>query len=733
LAKFPHYNQYGSKDCGPTCLKIIAKYYGQSIAMAELKVLCETTRMGSTLLSLSEAAEKINFRTLGVKANYEQLVSEVSLPCIIHWQQKHYVVLYKIAANRLFVSDPAHGLLSYTKAEFIKHWLGTGASETDNNGICLLLEPAPQFYDADFEKEDKRGFRQVFRYITPYKRFFLQLGIGLFCSSLMQLAFPFLTQSIVDVGIQNRDLNFIYLILLAEIFLMIGTMSIELIRGWLLLHIGTRVNIAMISDFFIKLMKLPLSYFDTRISGDILQRINDHQRIQALLTVSSLNILFSILNVIVLGLVLASYSVTIFLIFLFFSTSYVVWTIMFFGRRKELDYKMFSQLSQDQSKVIEIISGMHEIKMNNSERQKRWTWEHIQASKFRIEIRRMTFSQIQSVGSFVIGQTQNILISILTAKLVIDGVITLGMMLAISYIVGQLNNPIRQFIGFSQTLQDAKISMERINEVHEMKTEDEHDSTLREDEVDFANDIVFENVSFRYPGAEKPAVENLSFVVPANSITAIVGSSGSGKTTIAKLLQKAYNPTTGSIKLGARDLKNIPNNFWRSNCGFVSSDGFIFSDTIAGNISMSDEGMDKTKLGRATSIASIDEFITELPQGYSTKLGSEGRNLSSGQKQRILIARAVYKDPTIVVFDEATSALDANNEKNIVANLSEFLERRTSVIIAHRLSTVKNADQVIVLENGQITEVGTHNDLLKKQGYYYDLVKNQLELEDFTA
>ena len=725
--KFPFYRQYDTKDCGPTCLKIIAKFYGKTIPLSKLRSFTETTRIGSSLLGLSDAAEVLGFRSLGVKISLEKL-EEAPLPCVLHWNKNHYVVLYKIKKDTFYVSDPAHSRLKYNKKEFLKHWIGNNASEQTEEGVTLLVEPTPNFYGNDFEaKEKSLGFSFLSKYVLRYKRFLWQLVIGLIAASLLQLIFPFLTQSIVDVGIKNQDIHFIYLILFAQLALFIGRTAIEVVRSWILLHLSTRINISLVSDFFIKLMNLPIAFFDTRMTGDILQRINDHKRVERILTTSSLNVLFSIVNLVIFSLVLAYYNSTIFLIFAIGSIFYFAWITLFLKKRRDLDYKEFSKVSQEQSKVIELINGMQEIKLHNAEKQKRWGWEFIQAQLFKVSIEGLSLEQYQSVGSNFINELKNILITVLSAKLVIDGEITLGMMLAISYIVGQLNSPIAQLITFIREVQDAKISLERLSEIHNKEDEEPLNKELIND-IDTTFSFEVSNVSFRYTGSDQLVLKNLDVSIPANKITAIVGVSGSGKTTLMKLLLKFYNPIEGSLKIGNYNLKNISQKAWRTLCGVVMQEGYIFSDSIANNIAVGEDYIDKKKLAHAVDIANIKEFIETLPLSYNTKIGMEGIGLSTGQKQRLLIARAVYKDPSFLFFDEATSALDANNEKVIMEKLNIFFENKTVVVIAHRLSTVKNAHQIVVLDQGKIVEIGNHNELIKNKANYYDLVKNQLEL-----
>lgn len=728
MKKFPSFIQTESKDCGPTCLKIIAKFYGKILNIQELRDYSETTRDGSNLLMLSGAAEKFGFRTIGVKRSVQQL-DEVPLPCILHWNKYHYVVLHKIKKGIYYISDPAIGLIDYNQEEFLKFWIGNNANETTEEGIALLLEPTPKFHQSKFDKDEKKsfGFGLLFQYVFPYKSFIIQLIVGLLAGSLLELIFPFLTQSIVDVGIQNQNIHFIYLILFAQIFLFFGKTALELIRSWILLHLSARINISLISDFFIKLMNLPISFFDVRMTGDIMQRINDHHRIERILTTSSLNVLFSLINMFIMGGVLAYYNLKIFAVFFAGSFCYFLWVVLFLKRREKLDYKRFAEVSQEQSKVIELINGMQEIKLHNAEKQKRWGWEYVQARLFKVSMKGLVLEQTQNIGSNFINEIKNIIIIFLSAKLVIDGQITLGMMLAISSIVGSLNGPILQLINFIREVQDAKISLARLSEIHEKEDETQQSATQTHDIPKDAS-IVIKDVIFRYIGSDVNVLENLNLTIPANKVTAIVGTSGSGKTTLMKLLLKFYEPNSGEILVGKTPLKTIAQKTWRSHLGTVMQEGYIFNDTIANNIAIGVDIVNKERLVYAADVANINDFIQDYPLSYNTKIGMEGVGMSTGQKQRLLIARAVYKNPEMLFFDEATSSLDANNEKEIMRKLDIFFKNKTVVVIAHRLSTVMNADQIVVLEKGKIVEIGNHQDLVKLKGSYYELVRNQLQL-----
>lgn len=735
MKKFPIYIQPDAMDCGPSCLKMISSHYGCDFSLETLRSSTFVSRDGVSLLGISKAAEKIGFRSLGGRFTFEKLAEKAPLPCIAHWNQDHFVVVHKIKKQKkgytVFVADPGMGLLQYTQQEFTRHWVST-QSNGEEKGIALLLEPTNLFYEQASEKKVTPSNKLKFlgKYFLRYKRFFTQLLIGLFVGSLLQLIFPFLTQSIVDAGIGNRDISFVWLVLLAQLMLLLGRASIDFIRRRILLHISTRINISLVSDFFIKLMKLPMSFFDTKLLGDLLQRIDDHNRIERFLTAQTLNLVFSLFSFIIFGIVLLVYSLEIFAVFAIGSIMYGIWIFFFLKRRRILDYKYFEQQAINRSKTYQLINGMQEIKLQGCAQRKRWEWEDTQADLFDVNLKSLSLQQTQEAGSICINEAKNILITILAATAVIHGELTLGMMLSTQYIIGQLNSPIEQIMNFIYQWQDVSISLERMNEIHN-KEDEENDSKTKVVEAsdELKKVIHIKNVVFQYEGPySKKILNGLNLEIPQGKITAIVGASGSGKTTLIKLLLSNYSPSEGSITIGDSSLDEFNLTWWRSQCGAVMQDGFIFSDSIARNIAVSDDEIDIEKLEHAARVANIDRFITQLPLSYNTVVGQEGQGLSQGQKQRLLIARAVYKNPQFLFFDEATNALDANNEKEIVENLEKFYQGKTVVIVAHRLSTVKNADQIVVLDNGEIVEQGNHETLTQSRGRYYQLVKNQLEL-----
>jgi ATP-binding cassette subfamily B protein len=711
---------------------MISKFNGRNINTEKIRQYTQLGKEGVNLYGISDAAEQIGFRTLSVEISFDKLIKQAPLPCIVHWEQNHFVVVTpNSTSKKIEVADPAIGIIKYTKEEFCNKWLGKVSSlagDIEEVGVALLLEPTPNFYNQSTTKAPNISWGFLTQYLAQHKSYFGQLVIGLLVASVLQLIFPFLTQSIIDVGINTKNLQYIYIILIAQLFLFAGRTVTDFIRSHILLHIGTRINISILSDFWIKLMKLPVAYFDTKKTGDILQRIGDHNRIQQFLTAGSLSTLFSLFNLIIFSVVLLIYSVPVFVVFLSGSILYFVWIRFFLSYRRKLDTMRFSLASRENTATMQLIQGMQEIRLNNCDKPKRWEWERLQAALFKLSFKALSISQYQQAGAFLLNEGKNLIITFFVAKSVLEGQLTLGAMLAIQYIIGQLNSPIEQLIGFMQQAQDAKLSLERLNEIHSLEDEEPKESNLQKF-LPENKTISLQNVSFTYVGAgNEPVLNKINVEIPDKKITAIVGMSGSGKTTLLKLLLKFYEHYKGDIKVGESNLNYISHNYWRDHCSSVMQDGFIFNDTIANNIALVGEKPDYERLVEACKVANIMQFIEQLPLGFNTKIGAEGNGISQGQKQRILIARAVYKNPHFVFFDEATNALDANNEKVILENLQTFFVNRTVVVVAHRLSTVKNADKIVVLQQGEIVEEGTHEQLTSKKGHYYELVKNQLEL-----
>lgn len=730
---FPIYKQLDAMDCGPTSLRMVAKHYGRSISLEYLRNKSQYGKQGVSMLSLADAAESIGLKSVGAKLSFEQLINDAPLPAIIHWDQYHFVVLTPGSTkNKLIIADPAKGLIKLSKEEFLKHWISTTENET-GKGTTLLLETTPLFKKIDFTDDGqttktKIGRAYLFSYLKEHKSYFFQILLGLLIGSIFQLIFPYLTQSIVDTGINSRDLDFIQIVLAAQLMLLFSQTVVEFIRSRILLHISTRINISLLSGFWAKLLKLPMQFFDSKHPGDIIQRIGDHHRIESFLTGTALNTFLSIFNLLVFSFVLLRYNITLFIIFYFGSLLYLLWIRFFLKYRRKLDYQRFGIASRENNATMQLVYGMQEIKLNNAENTYRWAWEGLQVGLFKLNFKSLSLNQYQQIGAFFINQGKNILITFIVAKLVIDGSLTLGMMLAVQYIIGQLNSPIEQLIGFAQQAQDAKISLERLNDIHSLDDEEPANKQFNH-YLPEEHSIHIKNLSFTYPGAgNEPVLRNINLSIPQGKVTAIVGMSGSGKTTLIKLLLRFYENYKGDIHLGNANIKTISSKYWRSVSGAVMQDSFIFNDNIRKNITVTDDKIDTERLLNACKTANILPFIESLPLGFYTKLGAEGNGISGGQKQRIAIARAVYKNPQFIFFDEATNSLDANNEKVILENLQEFFTGKTVIVVAHRLSTVKNADKIIVLENGEIIEEGTHAALSLKRGKYYELVKNQLEL-----
>lgn len=724
--RFPFYPQLEAMDCGSTCLRMVAKFYGRFYSLEYLREISNTGKDGVSLLDLSEAAEIIGLKTLAVEADIVQLQDVIPKPCIINWGNNHFVVVYHQDSSKVWIADPALGKYKLNNDEFIQKWIGEDA-DIDSSGIVLICQSTPDFYTFNGKEPQKGSWQYVSNYFKQYKALIFQIIIGLFLGSTLQLLFPFFIKSIVDIGINNNDLSFIALVLIAQLILFISQISVEFIRNWNILHVGSRVNISLLSDFLIKLTKLPFRFFDTKLPGDLIQRFNDHERVQKFLSSTSLISIFSILNLLAFGVVLLFWNKAIFIIFIIGSLLNIVWVLGFMKWRKSLDIKRFEYNSDNQNSINELITGMQDIKLFNAEKLKRWSWEKVQAKLFNTETENLKLEQVQRAGALFFNETKNLLIIYLVAQGVLNTTLTLGMLVAIQYIIGQLNMQINQLTEFLKSMQDAKISLERIGEIH-LK---ENEKVIEENNNVFPSegDIVLENVNFSYAGINAtPNIKNINLSIPNGKITAILGPSGSGKTTLLKILLNLYIPTEGNIKLGELNLLSVNPRLWRSKIGVVMQDGHLFSDSIAKNIALGEEIIDKRKLQQSINIANLQSYIEYLPLGYNTMIGPEGQGLSQGQKQRILIARAVYKEPDFLFFDEATSALDTFNEMLILENIKAAFKNKTIIIVSHRLSTVLKADQIVVMEDGEMIEVGSHEELTFVRGAYYQLVKNTLEL-----
>lgn len=719
--------QKDGMQCGVACLSMISSYYGRFYSFDYLTRKCFPTKEGVSLLSISKTAEHIGLDNLTGLITVEELL-QAPLPCILHWSQNHFVVLYKVTkAKKFYIADPAKGKTKMSYEEFCKHWC-CRTEDNCNKGVAMFFEPNKNFYsNLESDESEIHSLSFLNRYIKSYKRYLFQILIGLLLGCILQLILPFLTQSIVDIGINQNDIGFIWMVLLGELMIVIGRTATDFIRRWLLLHISMRINISLVSDFFIKLLKLPMSFFDTKLMGDLLQRINDHSRVQSFLTNQVLGVIFTFLSFIIFGIVLFIYNKFIFSVFMAGSIVYGLWIMKFLQRRKIIDYELFEQQAKNQNKTYQFIASMQEIKLQDCEQRRRWEWEDIQADLFSVQMKSLKLQQTQEAGSIFINEVKNIIITVLAATSVIKGEMTLGAMLAVQYIIGQLNSPVEQFMSFIYSLQDVKISLERINEIHKGKNEETNEHNLKA--FNSEKSIKIDNIDFKYdPYALHKTLEHVSFDIQEGKVTAIVGASGSGKSTLIKLMLGYYPVMSGSILISGRNVNEYNLKWWRRHCGVVMQDGVIFSESIARNIAVDDSDIDFEQLEKAAKIANIHDYIIGLPLKYNTQIGQDGVGLSQGQKQRILIARAVYKNPDFIFLDEATNALDAKNERAIVKNLDDFYKGRTVVVVAHRLSTVKNANQIIVLDGGTVVEIGNHNSLIKNKGVYYNLVKNQLEL-----
>lgn len=718
--------QFDKMDCGPACIRMVASHYGKDYPLSYLRSLSHLTREGVSVAGIRDALEKIGADSASFEMTMEQLRTKCPLPAILHWEQNHFVVLYDVKQHKLtkkwtyFVANPAYGKHGFSESSFEKYWLN------GDTGIVIAVEPQEEFYDKKPVKEKHSLTRFARKYVWPFRWELSQSALSMLFGMLLALVTPFLTQAMVDDGINMRNMGLILNILFAQLSLFIGTFIMGLISSHVSLYMSTRININILSDYLGKLLKLPMTFFDTKSVGDYQQRLGDHGRLQNFITYSTLQTLFSIVSAPFYLAIIGWYSMVILSVYLLLTGLSTVWMIYFFRRRKALDYEQFKVNSENQNKQYELMSGITDIKLNGYDDYKMEEWRTLQERSYQMNVKMLKLGQIQETGFTLIGQLRNIFITCWIAAEVVNGHLTLGMMMSISAIIGLVNGPLSQLIGFLQQFQDAKISLERSEEVHLCANED---SIAQVDiPIDTPQDIEVNNLTFSYTGSiGQPALKNVSFTIPAGKKTAIVGESGSGKTTLMKLLLKFYEPTKGEIKLGGKNLKNFSAKSIRRASGIVMQDNFIFSDTIKRNIILGEQENNE-QLKRALTTACLNEFIKKQPLGVNTKIGAEGIGVSGGEKQRIMIARAAYKRPAYLMLDEATSSLDAENEKNITQNLENDFKERTQIVIAHRLSTVKNADRIIVLRNGEVVEEGNHAELIAQHGYYYQLIHNQLEL-----
>ena len=733
LKNFPLDKQLDMMDCGPASLKMISKYYGKYYSLQYLRDLCGNTREGVSLAGISHGAEVIGLRSLAAHCSTQDLIDKVPLPIIIHWDNSHFVVLYDIKEKlnnkaNFYVADPARGYVTYDKNEFEDKWIKRNENKT--SGIALILEPQADFKQRQAGEKAERGrnLENIMGYFLPYKKSFLYLGIVMLLITAMQAVLPFISKAVIDVGIQTQDVSFINIVLIANLALIVSITLSSAVRDWILQHMSSRINIALISDYLIKLMKLPVSFFENKMLGDILQRANDHERIRSFILNNSLNLVFSSLTFAIFGVVLLIFNKIIFWIFLFGSILYILWVMCFLKLRKKLDWDYFELNAKNQSYWVETIGAIQDIKINNYEQTKRWKWEGIQARLFKVNLRMLGINNVQNLGASFIDSVKNLLITFFCAKAVIAGEITFGVMISTQFIIGMLNGPVQQLISFMVGFQFAQISFMRLNEVQTLKDEDE-DTGNNDMELTGDKSLVLNNVSFQYSAVSPLILKNINLIIPEGKVTAIVGDSGSGKSTLLKLLLRIYKPSYGEILIGGMNINNIGLRQWREKCGAVMQDGKIFNDTILNNIILNDEKPDNNKLRNAVAAANIGYEIEQLPLSYQTKVGENGRALSGGQKQRVLIARALYKNPDILFFDEATNALDTINEQKITAALDEVFHGKTVIVVAHRLSTIRKSDQIVVMRDGQIVEVGDHEALMQRRGRYFQLVESQSEIK----
>lgn len=726
--------QHDSMQCGAACLLSVCHFYGRSgMSLEQMTEMCGVGRDGVSIYDLNKAARRLGFETLCAKLTLSDLL-DITLPCILFWNASHFVVLFEARGGRYVIGDPALGVVERSEAEVSQAWLAADDDDGVLRGVVLGLSPTDDFScggDCGVQSLSlRKSLPSLWTYVRPHRWCIAQLAAGLAFGCVVQLILPFLSQAVVDVGVGLRDVGSLWTLVIAQMALMLGRAAAGFVRSWILLRIGTRVNIAMVSDFLAKLMRLPMTFFDKKLTGDILQRMGDYSRVRDFFTSQALDALFALSSVAVFAFVLGCYSLRLFAVFLVGSLAHAAWLSFFMRRRRVLDYELFRRQALCSNKTLECVSSLHEVKLQGCGARRRAEWEASQEALVSTQAQSLALSQRQEAGSVVIAEGKNIVMTLCSATAVMSGDMTMGMMLATQFIAGQLVSPIERLTRFAYAAQDVRVSLERILSVSRMPDEDDGRNASPVD-VDWRLGVEFRHVSFAYSPSEcgHPAVDDVSLYFPSGKVTAIVGASGSGKSTLIKLLLGFFEPQEGDVSVGGVELSSLPMEWWRGQCGIVMQDGVIFSDSVARNIAMADDEPDMRRVREAARLACADGFISDLHAAFETKIGAEGQQLSKGQAQRILLARAVYRNPSLLILDEATNSLDTVSERRIVDNLASFCAGRTTIVIAHRLSTVRNADNIIVMSGGRVVERGTHNELAKLHGYYYELIKNQLDID----
>ncbi|MEE1298103.1 MAG: peptidase domain-containing ABC transporter [Muribaculaceae bacterium] len=722
MYKIKAFRQLEHSDCGITCIRIIAYFYGVDIPLKFLRSICDISRVGISIRDILSATKKIGFEANAVKVSAEDIL-KMPLPAILYWENKHYIVLYKIKNNKFYIADPGRGKLILDNEEFLNSWL-----YGNSMGLAIVLAPKEEFYNIDFGIKDSSEsglFKLAKKSISKHLKRFIAVIVLSIVVMLADMITPLIFQSTIDEGIEGKDINLVWVLCLSQFLIFIGYSLSDNVINIILTKTGLKVSIDMMNEYLSKLISFPISFFDRKVNSDFIQKIEDQNRIKNFLIDFPSSAFLTGINIVVFSAMLIYYNYIIFLILLAATFLGFLWTKTFLQKRENIDYSYFYYSSNNRNNIYELINGMQEIKINNAHNIRIAKWKETQLKINELSFKTVLLKMLVNGGNSVLSRIKDIIITGACATLVIKGNMSVGEMMTISYITGRLSSPFSYILNSLNTMQDATMSYERIDEIINKPL----DNKSKYKEHDNIQSIIFSNVSFKYPGSYSPYVlKDINITIPQGKVTAIVGCSGSGKSTLLKLMLGFYIPQKGDIYAGKYNMSDIDTDNWISRCGVVMQNGFIFSGTILENIALSDSKPDINRVKYVTNLACINEFIDTLPMGYHTKIGVTGVELSGGQKQRILIARAVYKNPSFIFLDEATNALDAKNERVIVENLNEFYKGRTVVIVAHRLSTVKNADNIIVLEGGRVAETGNHESLIAQRGAYFNLVRNQLEL-----